>query len=60
MGKPQDGHEVAPESLSTEGLVTAVGSQSIDTLSPQSTIQAGASTTVDSIISGSSSLRVSS
>ncbi len=51
MGKSQDGHEVAPESLSTEGLVTAAGSQSIDTLSPQSTIQAGASTTVDSIIS---------
>ncbi|HET8694569.1 MAG TPA: type IV pili methyl-accepting chemotaxis transducer N-terminal domain-containing protein, partial [Aquabacterium sp.] len=52
LGKSQDEQEVQPESLSTEGLVTADGSQSVDTQSPQSTIQAGgASTTVDSIIS---------
>ncbi|MFN4264839.1 MAG: methyl-accepting chemotaxis protein [Aquabacterium sp.] len=64
LGKSQDDKEVVPESLSTEGLVTAAGSQSIDTQSPQSTIQATMgpttlshsildqhSTTTDSIIS---------
>ncbi|MGE5451653.1 MAG: methyl-accepting chemotaxis protein [Acidobacteriota bacterium] len=53
LGKSQDDHEVAPESLSTEGLVTATGAQAVDTQSPhQSTIQVGGNTTtVDSIIS---------
>ncbi len=53
LGKSQDDHEVAPESLSTEGLVTATGAQAVDTQSPHlSTIQAGGNTTtVDSIIS---------
>ncbi len=54
LGKSQDDKEVAPESLSTEGFVTATGAQSVDTQSPQhqSTIQVGGNTTtVDSIIS---------
>ena len=52
LGKSQDREEVQPEALSTEGMVTADGSQQVDTQSSPSTIQPGGNTTTsDSIIS---------
>ena len=51
LGKTQDREEVQPEALSTEGLVTADGAQLVDTQASPSTLQSGATTTVDSIIS---------
>ena len=51
LGKSQDDEEVPSEALSTEGMVTATGAQQVDTQASPSTLQAGASTTSDSIIS---------
>ena len=51
LGKSQDRDEVQPEALSTEGMVTAAGVQMVDTQASHSTLQAGATTTSDSIIS---------
>jgi twitching motility protein PilJ len=53
LGKTQDDEEVPSEALSTEGMVTATGAQQVDTQASPSTLQAGASTTSDSIISES-------
>ncbi|MBI3383498.1 MAG: type IV pili methyl-accepting chemotaxis transducer N-terminal domain-containing protein [Aquabacterium sp.] len=52
LGKTQDDDEVQSEALSTEGMVTSSGAQSVDTQAAPSTIQPGGSTiTSDSIIS---------
>lgn len=52
LGKSQDDEEVQSEALSTEGMVTSSGAQSVDTQASPSTIQPGSSTiTSDSIIS---------
>lgn len=52
LGKTQDDEEVQSEALSTEGMVTSSGAQSVDTQAAPSTIQPGGSTiTSDSIIS---------
>ena len=53
LGKPQDDEEVPSEALSTEGMVTQSGAQAVDTQASPSTIQQGATTTADSIISES-------
>ncbi|MFT3857888.1 MAG: methyl-accepting chemotaxis protein [Aquabacterium sp.] len=53
LGKSQDDEEVQSEALSTEGMVTQSGAQAVDTQSSPSTIQQGATTTADSIISES-------
>jgi twitching motility protein PilJ len=49
MGKSQDDDEVQSEALSTEGMVTSSGAQTVDTQASPSTIQPV--TTTDSIIS---------
>jgi len=49
MGKSQDDDEVQSEALSTEGMVTSSGAQTVDTQASPSTIQPA--TTTDSIIS---------
>lgn len=52
LGKSQDDEEVQSEALSTEGMVTSSGAQSVDTQASPSTIQPGSSSiTSDSIIS---------
>ncbi|MBI2734862.1 MAG: type IV pili methyl-accepting chemotaxis transducer N-terminal domain-containing protein, partial [Aquabacterium sp.] len=52
LGKTKDDDEVQSEALSTEGMVTSSGAQSVDTQASPSTIQPGGSTiTSDSIIS---------
>ena len=51
LGKSQDREEVQPEALSTEGMVTVDGAQLVDTQASPSTLQPGATTTSDSIIS---------
>lgn len=51
LGRSQDQEEVQPEALSTEGMVTVNGQQQVDTQASPSTLQGGATTTSDSIIS---------
>ncbi|MBI5926898.1 MAG: type IV pili methyl-accepting chemotaxis transducer N-terminal domain-containing protein [Aquabacterium sp.] len=51
LGKTQDDEEVQSEALSTEGMVTSSGAQSVDTQASPSTIQPGSTITSDSIIS---------
>ncbi len=52
LGKSQDHDEVQPEALSTEGMVTTNGGMHmVDTQLSPSTLQSGATTTSDSIIS---------
>jgi twitching motility protein PilJ len=52
LGKSQDDDEVRSEALSTEGMVTSAGAQTVDTQASPSTIQPGGSTiSSDSIIS---------
>ena len=51
LGKSQDRDEVQPEALSTEGSVTVAGVQREDAQVAPSTLQSGATTTSDSIIS---------
>src|SRR5690606_25956726 len=53
MGRTQEEEDVPSEALSTEGMVTQAGAQAVDTQPSPSTIQAGATTTADSIISES-------
>jgi twitching motility protein PilJ len=52
LGKSQDEDEVQSEALSTEGMVTSSGAQTVDTQASPSTIQPGHNT-ADSIISES-------
>ncbi len=54
LGKTQDDDEVKSEALSTEGLVTSAGAQSVDTQVSPATVQTGRTPVVDSIISESS------
>ncbi|TAK87833.1 MAG: methyl-accepting chemotaxis protein [Aquabacterium sp.] len=51
LGKTQDDEEVQSEALSTEGMVTSSGAQSVDTQAAPSTLQPGSTITSDSIIS---------
>jgi twitching motility protein PilJ len=51
LGKSQDRDEVQAEALSEDGMVTAAGVQMVDTQATHSTLQGGATTTSDSIIS---------